>query len=203
MSRCILHRNGCQVYQWGKPMPNTMDRFTQGARRALSIGQDTAKRRESSYITTDHVLVALMHEECGVAARVLRDLGLDVRRVEELLERMVPHGQRRHAIPSLNLSPGTKSMMVLAVDEARRLGHPYIGTEHLLLGIMLQNEGTAVDVLARLNVSPEEVRRHTWRVLKESPVQGSQNSPVMPGAKQAPAQKSQAASEEPRAAQPD
>jgi ATP-dependent Clp protease ATP-binding subunit ClpC len=71
----------------------------------------------------------------------------------------------------LDLSPGTKKVLELAVDEARRMGHHYIGTEHLLLGLVRQTEGIAIDVLKRLNVSPEEVRRQTRRVLQESPVQ--------------------------------
>jgi ATP-dependent Clp protease ATP-binding subunit ClpC len=76
----------------------------------------------------------------------------------------------------LDLSPGTKKVLELAVDEARRMGHHYIGTEHLLLGLVRQSEGVAIDVLKRLGVSPEEVRRQTRRVLQESPVQSNQTN---------------------------
>jgi ATP-dependent Clp protease ATP-binding subunit ClpC len=149
---------------------NKMERFTQRARRVLSLAQEEAERLQHSYIGTEHLLLGLMREEGGVAGRVLRDLGLDQRRVEELVERMTRAGQRSTAT-RLDLSPGTKKVLELAVDEARRMGHHYIGTEHLLLGLVRQSEGIAIDVLKRLNVSPEEVRRQTRRVLQESPVQ--------------------------------
>src|SRR5258708_23972785 len=120
-----------------------------------------------------------MREEGGVAGRVLRDLGLDPHGVEELVERMTRAGQRTSSA-RLDLSPGTKKVLELAVDEARRLGHHYIGTEHLLLGLVRQTEGIAIDVLKRLNVSPEEVRRQTRRVLQESPVQNQPRASVQP-----------------------
>lgn len=151
-------------------MPNKMERFTQRARRVLSLAQEEAERLQHSYIGTEHLLLGLMREEGGVAGRVLRDLGLDQRRVEELVERMTRAGQRTPNA-RLDLSPGTKKVLELAVDEARRMGHHYIGTEHLLLGLVRQQEGIAIDVLKRLNVSPEEVRRQTRRVLQESPSQ--------------------------------
>src|SRR5258706_5400349 len=150
-----------------------MERFTQRARRVLSLAQEEAERLQHSYIGTEHLLLGLMREEGGVAGRVLRDLGLDPHRVEELVERMTRAGQRT-ATARLDLSPGTKKVLELAVDEARRMGHHYIGTEHLLLGLVRQSDGIAIDVLKRLNVSPEEVRRQTRRVLQESPVQGRQ-----------------------------
>jgi ATP-dependent Clp protease ATP-binding subunit ClpC len=111
-----------------------------------------------------------MREEGGVAGRVLRDLGLDPRRVEELVVRLTDSGERKPN-SNLELSVGTKKVLELAVDEARRMGHHYIGTEHLLLGLVRQQDGVAIDVLRRLGVSPEEVRRQTRRVLQESPVQ--------------------------------
>src|SRR5260221_9191113 len=156
-----------------------MERFTQRARRVLSLAQEEAERLQHSYIGTEHLLLGLMREEGGVAGRVLRDLGLDPHRVEELVERMTRAGQRT-ATARLDLSPGTKKVLELAVDEARRMGHHYIGTEHLLLGLVRQSEGIAIDVLKRLNVSPEEVRRQTRRVLQESPVQP--NRPTTPRA---------------------
>ncbi|GAB4329114.1 MAG: ATP-dependent Clp protease ATP-binding subunit [Phototrophicales bacterium] len=151
-------------------MPNKMERFTQRARRVLSLAQEEAERMQHNYIGTEHLLLGLMREEGGVAGRVLRDLGLDQRRVEELVERLT-RAATRTAPVQLDLSPGTKKVLELAVDEARRMGHHYIGTEHLLLGLVRQPEGVAIDVLKRLGISPEEVRRQTRRVLQESPVQ--------------------------------
>ncbi|MCU0511520.1 MAG: ATP-dependent Clp protease ATP-binding subunit [Anaerolineae bacterium] len=153
-------------------MPNKMERFTQRARRVLSLAQEEAERLQHGQIGTEHLLLGLMREEGGVAGRVLRDLGLDPRRVEDLVIRLTDSGERKQGV-NLELSTGTKKVLELAVDEARRMGHHYIGTEHLLLGLVRQQEGVAIDVLRRLGVSPEEVRRQTRRVLQESPVQST------------------------------
>src|SRR5262245_55035657 len=150
-----------------------MERFTQRARRVLSLAQEEAERLRHNYIGTEHLLLGLLREEGGVAGRVLRDLGLEQRRVEELVEELT-RATARTTNTALDLSPGTKRVLELAVDEARRMGHHYIGTEHLLLGLVRQSEGVAIDVLKRLGVSPEEVRRQTRRVLQESPVQSQQ-----------------------------
>ena len=149
-----------------------MERFTQRARRVLSLAQEEAERLQHGQISTEHLLLGLMREDGGVAGRVLRELGLDPRRVEELVIRLSDSGSRAPGAP-LDLSAGTKKVLELAVDEARRMGHHYIGTEHLLLGLVRQQEGVAIDVLRRLGISPEEVRRQTRRVLSESPVQQS------------------------------
>jgi len=149
---------------------NKMERFTQRARRVLSLAQEEAERLRHNYIGTEHLLLGLLREEGGVAGRVLRDLGLEQRRVEELVEELT-RATARTTATTAELSPGTKRVLELAVDEARRMGHHYIGTEHLLLGLVRQSEGVAIDVLKRLGVSPEEVRRQTRRVLQESPVQ--------------------------------
>ncbi|NPV67786.1 MAG: ATP-dependent Clp protease ATP-binding subunit [Anaerolineae bacterium] len=151
-----------------------MERFTQRARRVLSLAQDEAERMQHNYIGTEHLLLGLIREEGGVAGRVLRDLGLDPRRVEDLVMRMTQAGKRTSPDERLDLSPGTKRVLELAVDEARRLEHHYIGTEHLLLGLVRQEEGVAIDVLKRLGVSPEEIKRHTRRVLQDS------SSPSLP-----------------------
>ena len=150
-----------------------MERFTQRARRVLSLAQDEAERLQHNYIGTEHLLLGLIREEGGVAGRVLRELGLEQRRVEELVERMTRASTRTSTVQP-ELSPGTKRVLELAVDEARRMGHHYIGTEHLLLGLVRLTEGVAIDILKRLGVSPEEVRRQTRRVLQESPVQNPQ-----------------------------
>lgn len=157
-------------------MPNKMERFTQRARRVLSLAQEEAERLQHGQIGTEHLLLGLMREEGGVAGRVLRDLGLEARRVEDLVNRLTDTGTRTTA-GSLELSTGTKKVLELAVDEARRMGHHYIGTEHLLLGLVRHQEGIALEVLRRLGVSPEEVRRQTRRVLQESPLQSQQSKP--------------------------
>ncbi len=160
-------------------MPNKMERFTQRARRVLSLAQEEAERLQHNYIGTEHLLLGLMREDGGVAGRVLRELGLEQRRVEELVERLTRASARTSSV-QLDLSPGTKKVLELAVDEARRMGHHYIGTEHLLLGLVRQSEGVAIEVLKRLGISPEEVRKATRRVLQESPMQSQPTSEERP-----------------------
>jgi len=149
---------------------NKMERFTQRARRVLSLAQEEAERMQHSYIGTEHLLLGLIREEGGVAGRVLRELGLSPRRVEDLVERMTSSNRRSGPV-RMDLSPSTKKVLELAVDEARRMGHHYIGTEHLLLGLVRQTDGVAIEVLKRLNINPEDIRRQTRRMLQENPGQ--------------------------------
>ncbi|GAB1420474.1 ATP-dependent Clp protease ATP-binding subunit [Anaerolineales bacterium] len=160
-------------------MPNKMERFTQRARRVLSLAQEEAEKLQHSQIGTEHLLLGLMREDGGVAGRVLRDLGLDIRRVEELVVRLVDKVEDA-STGQLELSAGTKKVLELAVDEARRMGHHYIGTEHLLLGLVRQQDGIAIEILKRLGISPEEVRRQTRRVLQDSPVQSPPSQATTP-----------------------
>jgi len=160
---------------------NKLERFTQRARRVLSLAQEEAERMKHTYIGTEHLLLGLMKEEGGVAGRVLRELGLETRRVQEMVERLTG-ANKTAGLTKIDLSPGTKRVLELAVDEARRMGHHYIGTEHLLLGLVRQNEGVAVDVLKKLGISAEQIRRQTRRVLQENPSQSAQmqRQPVAP-----------------------
>jgi ATP-dependent Clp protease ATP-binding subunit ClpC len=146
----------------------SLERFTQRARRVLSLAHQEAERMHQREIGTEHLLLALLQEEGGVAGRVLRDLGLEEARVKEMIERIIPPG--RAISDRVQLSPGTEKVIRNAVEEARKLGHQYIGTEHLLLGLVLETEGPAADVLRRLGISSEQVRRQTRRVLQDSPL---------------------------------
>jgi ATP-dependent Clp protease ATP-binding subunit ClpC len=148
-------------------MADKFDRFTKRARRVLSLAQEEAQRLNHNYIGTEHLLLGLVREENGVAVRVLRELGVDPRQIRERVERTVGRGQRA-SYGKLSLTPRTKRVIELAVDEARRLGHHYIGTEHLLLGLVREGEGVAVDVLKGLGVSLDKVRSQTARVMMES-----------------------------------
>ncbi len=157
-------------------MSDKLQRFTQRARRVLALAQEEAERMKHAYIGTEHLLLGLMKEEGGVASRVLRELGLETRRVQEIVERLTG-ANKTTPTAKIDLSPGTKRVLELAVDEARRMGHHYIGTEHLLLGLVRQNEGVAIDVLKKLGVSAEQIRRQTRRVLQESPSQQPSTPP--------------------------
>jgi ATP-dependent Clp protease ATP-binding subunit ClpC len=143
-----------------------MERFTQRARRVLSLAHQEAERMHQNYIGTEHLLLGLMKEEGGVAGRVLRELGLDAVRMEEVILRITGSGQGTTA--KLDLSPGVQRALENSMEEARKMGHHYIGTEHLLLGLVGLGEGVALDVLRKMGVSAEQIRRQTRRVLDES-----------------------------------
>ncbi len=143
-----------------------MERLTQRARRVLSLAHQEAERMRHNYIGTEHLLLGLIREEGGVAARVLRELGLEAIRVEEIVDRLTGPGQYEGG--KIDLSPGTQQVLQFAFDEAQQLGNHYISTEHLLLGLVRYGDGIALNVLRKLGVSPEQVRRQTRRVLQES-----------------------------------
>jgi ATP-dependent Clp protease ATP-binding subunit ClpC len=145
------------------------ERFTKRARHVLSLAQEEAERLNHNYIGSEHILIGLLLEEGGVAGRVLRELGLEAGRVQAMVERLSGVGTRT-PFSKVELSPSTKRILELAVDEARRMGQHYISTEHLLLGLARQNEGLAIDVLKRFGVSADQIRRQTRRMLKENPV---------------------------------
>ncbi len=148
-------------------MSDKLDKFTKRARRVLTYAQEEATRLNHNYIGTEHLLLGLIREEEGLAAKVLRDLGVEQTRVRQVVEDIVGRGQ---AAPGtrLSLTPRTKRVIELAVDEARRMGHHYIGTEHLLLGLVREGDGIAVNVLKSLNVNPDRVRAHLARAVMES-----------------------------------
>jgi ATP-dependent Clp protease ATP-binding subunit ClpC len=157
-----------------------MERFTQRARRVLSLAHEEAESLSHNYIGTEHLLLGLMREDGGVAGRVLKELGLETARVRETVQRLTGIG--RHTGGSLDLAPGTEKVLQQAVEEARRMSHHYIGTEHILLGLVRLGEGVGIDVLRRLGITPEQVRRQTKRILQEGP------TPRSPG-KAAPSRK--------------
>ncbi|MBM3181637.1 MAG: ATP-dependent Clp protease ATP-binding subunit [Chloroflexi bacterium] len=143
-----------------------MERFTQRARRVLSLAHQEAERARQNNIGTEHLLLGLMDEEGGVAGRVLRDLGMTSDRVGEVVQRV--SGTPASFDPNkIELAAETQQVLEFAVDEARRLGHHYIGTEHILLALV-RAESTALEVLRRLGVTPDQIRRQTRRVLNES-----------------------------------
>jgi ATP-dependent Clp protease ATP-binding subunit ClpC len=143
-----------------------MERLTQRARRVLSLAHQEAERLRHNYIGTEHLLLGLIREEGGVAARVLRELGLEAQRIEQFVERLAPPGKKSSS--NIDLSPGTQQVLQYAFDEAQKLGSSYVSTEHLLLGLVRYNEGIALNVLRKLGVTPEQIRRQTRRILQES-----------------------------------
>ncbi len=153
-----------------------MERFTQRARRVLSLAHQEAERARQNNIGTEHLLLGLMDEEGGVAGRVLRDLGMTPERVREVVLR-VSGGITDFDPTRIELAPETQQVLEFAVDEARRLGHHYIGTEHILLALV-RVESTGMEALRRLGVTGDQIRRQTRRVLNET----ASSSPTPAGA---------------------
>jgi ATP-dependent Clp protease ATP-binding subunit ClpC len=140
------------------------NKFTERARKVLSLAQEEAQRFKHNYIGTEHILLGLIREGEGVAAHVLRDLGVELQKVRSVVEFMIGRGDRI-VLGEIGLTPRAKRVIELAVDEARRMNHSYIGTEHLLLGLLREGEGIAAEVLESLGVTLEKARKQTLWLL--------------------------------------
>jgi ATP-dependent Clp protease ATP-binding subunit ClpC len=154
-------------------MTDKLDRFTKKARLVLTLAQEEAQRLQHGYIGTEHLLLGLIGEKTGMASKVLKDLGVKPQRVQQMIER-ISGPSRQASFGKIYLTPRTKRVIELAFDEARRLGHHYIGTEHLLLGLVRQGDGVAIDVLKRLGISLNRVRTETTRLMMKNPAYAGQ-----------------------------
>ena len=153
-------------------MGSRFEKFSERARRVLSLAQEEAQRFNHNYIGTEHILLGLVRETEGVAARVLSNLGVDLSKVRSAVEFIIGRGERP-AQGEIGLTPRAKKVVELAVDEARRMNHTYIGTEHLLIGLLREGEGVAAGVLESLSVTLDKVRSETHRILSQSSPQSS------------------------------
>ena len=148
-------------------MASRFEKFSERARRVLSLAQEEAQRFNHNYIGTEHILLGLVRETDGVAAKVLTSLGVELTKVRSAVEFIIGRGER--ATPGeIGLTPRAKKVIELAVDEARRLSHNYIGTEHLLIGLLREGEGVPAGVLESLGVNLDKVRGETSRILSQS-----------------------------------
>ena len=148
-------------------MASRFEKFSERARRVLSLAQEEAQRFNHNYIGTEHILLGLVRETDGVAAKVLGSLGVELNKVRSAVEFIIGRGER--STPGeIGLTPRAKKVIELAVDEARRLSHHYIGTEHLLIGLMREGEGVAAGVLESLGVNLDKVRGETSRILTQT-----------------------------------
>jgi ATP-dependent Clp protease ATP-binding subunit ClpC len=149
-------------------MPGLVEKFTEDAQRALTLAQDEAQRLDHNFIGTEHLLLGLVGVERCIVARALKTLGVgpdEVRREVESIE-----GRGEHPVSGeIGLTPRLKKTLEFAVDEARRQKDRHVGTEHLLLGLLREGTGIAIDTLARLEVSPARVREEIRRALSERP----------------------------------
>lgn len=156
-------------------MSSKFEKFSERARKVLTLAQEEAQRFNHNYIGTEHILLGLVREGDGVAARVLANLGVELSKVRAAVEFIIGRGERPGS-GEIGLTPRAKRVIELALDEARRLNHSYIGTEHLLLGLLREGEGVAAGVLESLGVNLERVRAEVNRVLSQSAPQGAQGA---------------------------
>ncbi len=145
-------------------MAEKFDRFTGRARRVLTLAQEEAQRLGHSYIGPEHILLGLVREGDGIAARVLDNLGAQLPKVRTAVEFRIGRGESR-AMGEIGLTAQAKTVIERAVEEARRLNHHYIGTEHLLLGLVRDGESIAAQALESLGVSPEKARAQVIQVI--------------------------------------
>ena len=159
----MTHRDREQAFD----SMDRFDKFTDRARKVLTLAQDEAQRFNHNYIGTEHLLLGLVREGEGVAARVLENMNVELAKVRTAVEFIIGRGDRP-VVGEVGLTPRAKRVIELAIDEARRLGHNYIGTEHLLLGLVREGEGIAAGVLESLGVNLDKVRHEVIRVLSQS-----------------------------------
>jgi len=141
------------------------DRFTDRARKVMAYARQEAQRFNHDYIGTEHLLLGLIKEGTGVAANVLRNLDVDIKKIRLEVEKMVQSSPDVVTKGQLPFTPRAKKVIELSLEEARALGHNYIGTEHILLGLLRENEGVAAHVLMNLGLKLEEVREEALGLL--------------------------------------
>jgi len=159
------------------------DRFTDRARKVMGLARQEAQRFNHDYIGTEHILLGLIQEGSGVAADVLKNLDVDPKRIRQEIEKLVSHGTTMVTMGQLPFTPRAKKVLELALEEASNLGHNYIGTEHLLLGLIREQEGIAAQVLQNLKVRLEDVREEVLELLGAEVGQGEEEEaePVQQG----------------------
>lgn len=156
---------------------NRFDKFTERARKVLTLAQQEAVDLKHNYIGTEHLLLGLVREGEGVAAVVLTNLGVELSKVRNEVEAIIGRG-KKDVGSTIGLTPRAKKAIELAVEEARYLGHHYIGTEHMLLGLVREGEGIAAKVLTDLGLELLKVRVETLRILSELQAQEPTPPPV-------------------------
>lgn len=142
-----------------------LERFTDRARKAMAFANQEAQRFRHEYIGTEHILLGLIREGTGVGANVLNNLGVNLNHIRAEVDKLVRHGQQDVGVGKLPQSPQAKKVIEYAIEEARGLNHHYVGTEHLLLALIREQDGVAATVLLNLGLKPEGVRREVLHLL--------------------------------------
>lgn len=151
------------------------ERFTDRARKVMQLANQEAQRFNHEYIGTEHILLGLVKEGSGVAANVLKNLDVDLRKIRLEVEKLVQSGPDMVTIGKLPQTPRAKKVIEYSMEEARNLNHNYVGTEHILLGLLRENEGVAAQVLMNLALKLEDVREEVLNLLGH-PMEGGESS---------------------------
>lgn len=138
-------------------------RFTQRAQKVLALSQEEAMRLNHSNLGTEHILLGLVREGEGIAAKALYELGISSEKVQQEVEELIGQGEK--TVTTIQYTPRAKKVIELSMDEARKLGHSYVGTEHILLGLIREGEGVAARVLSNLGVSLNKARQQVLQLL--------------------------------------
>jgi four helix bundle protein len=141
------------------------ERFTDRARKVMALANQEAQRLNHEYIGTEHILLGLAIERSGIGAMVLKNLGADIRKLRVEVEKLVKSGPEMVTYGKLPQTPRAKRVIEFAIDEARSLNHRYVGTEHILLGLLRESEGIAAQVLINLGLQLEDVRQEVINLL--------------------------------------
>ena len=155
------------------------ERFTERAKKVLTLAQEEAERSHHSYIGTEHLLLGLLREGEGLAAKVLNNLGVEIGKVRQTIESVLGRNERiiiQQIIPTSRV----KKVIEISFEEARRMGHAYVGTEHLLLGLLIEGEGIAAHVLEDLGATLDKVRAEIERLLHDSTMEDAEPAPKKP-----------------------
>ncbi len=150
------------------------DRFTDRAKKVMSYARQEAQRLNHEYIGTEHILLGLIQEGSGVAANVLKNMSVDLEKIRQEVEKIVKTGPSTVTMGQLPFTPRAKKVLELSMEEASALSHNYIGTEHLLLGLIRESEGIAAQVLMNLSIKLEDVREEVLEFLGASEHSGEE-----------------------------
>lgn len=152
------------------------EKFTDRSRKVMQLANQEAQRFNHEYVGTEHVLIALVKEGNGVAAHVLRNRGIDITRIRLEVEKHIAHGPDMVTMGKLPQTPRCKKAIEAAIDEAQSLGHGYVGTEHLLLGLLRDPDEFPVTLLRSIDIEPAYIRRDVLDLLG----QGVGETPIGP-----------------------
>src|SRR5216683_3381310 len=160
----LARRRGAAGIRLRRADRGMFERFTDRARRVVVLAQEEARMLDHNYIGTEHILLGLIHEGEGVAAASLESLGISLEAVRQGVEQIIGKGQQQ---PSghIPFTPRAKKVLELSLREALQLGHDYIGTEHILLGLIREGEGVAAQVLVKLGADLNRVRQQVIELL--------------------------------------